>query len=67
MLTAKRLVSSNLYSSRFTVSTSVYTAIGALLELDIDISSPALAAFPYVHGLAPGRWLVVLAFFLDCI
>jgi hypothetical protein len=60
-------MSPNLYSSRFTVSTPVYTAIGALLELDIDISSATLAAFPHVHRLAPGRWLLVLAFFLDCI
>ena len=64
-------MSPNLYFSRLTVSTSVYAAIGACLDLDIDISSPTLAAFPYVRRLlAPGRWLGGISFlssFLDCI
>jgi hypothetical protein len=60
-------MSPNLYSGRFTVGTSVDATINALLELDIDVPPPTLTAFPYVHRLAPGRWLVVLAFFLGCI
>lgn len=55
-------MSPNLYFSRLTVSTSVYAAIGALVDLDIDISSPTLTAFPYVHRLAPGRWLGGISF-----